>query len=184
MHMYRVLGIDDHRLFHAGLELLILKTFPSMTFRAVRSIAEALDERDLDPDLILLDVDLDGENGLDGIPLLKLRWPKTLIAVISATIDMDRMGLACAHGVDAFMSKTDPSAQILDVIRTLTNGCGERPVGSDALTRRQSDILRHLHEGLSNKAMARILNISEFTVRGHIQTMMKAFNARTRTEVV
>ncbi|WP_169805556.1 response regulator transcription factor [Novosphingobium rosa] len=184
MAQYTVLGIDDHRLFQAGLELLIIKNFPSVAFRAASCIEDALQAADLSPDLILLDLDLSGMSGIDGVPLLRLRWPQCRIVIVSAKIDISLMLAANDHGVDAFISKAEPPERVVEIIRalTLSSGQGER-AANDMLTRRQTEIVTYLREGYSNKAIAHVLGISEFTVRGHVQTVMKAFGARNRTEV-
>ncbi len=185
MGQFTVLGIDDHRLFQAGLELLILKNFPSMAYHAASCVEDALQATDLHPDLILLDLDLSGSMpGIEGVPLFRLRWPQCRIVIVSATIDVNLMLAANDHGVDAFISKAEPPERIVEIIRavSISKGQAARPT-NDVLTRRQTEIVTYLREGYSNKAIAHVLGISEFTVRGHVQTVMKAFGARNRTEV-
>lgn len=143
-------------------------------------------------DLLLLDIQLDGLNGLDSIALLKRKWPRIKILVVSALQDTHtaRKSLQCgAHG---FISKAETPTHMLQRISQLLSGDAavtqikgasiESDNGSAKLTPRQKEVLDLLCQGLSNKMIGRRLNLSENTIRGHVQATLQALHVSNRSE--
>lgn len=185
-----ILLVDDHALFRSGVAMVLAAGFPGVQVTEAPSIQEALRPRGAVPDLVLLDIQLQGLNGLDGIGLVQRQWPATPIVMLSSHTDADKVRQALALGATAFLSKADTADRMLDAIRGVLrgDGAGEGPRegpaadAQRALTPRQSEVLDLLCQGLSNKAIGRRLNLSEHTVRGHVQATLAALQVSSRSE--
>jgi DNA-binding NarL/FixJ family response regulator len=156
------------------------------------SLEEALRTSMQEPALVLLDIQLHGLNGLEGIALVRRKWPQALVVILSSEVSPQKVRLAMERGAAAFVSKAEPAAKILAVIGQLRQGlpvaAGGLPAcegGTDAqplLTPRQSEVLDLMCQGLSNKLIGRRLNLSENTVRGHVQAVLAALQVSSRSE--
>ncbi|MFM9967075.1 MAG: DNA-binding response regulator, partial [Burkholderiales bacterium] len=128
------------------------------------------------------------------------RWPQTPIIMLSSSTEPETVRLALARGALAFISKADSAARIVEVVgRALQGGLpapGSSAVASGspthsrlgeaattaALTPRQCEVLDLLAKGLSNKAIARHMQLSEFTVRGHVQAVLRILEVTSRSQ--
>ena len=195
-----LLLIDDHPLFLSGISLVLKEGLGQVEILETGSLTEALQLRHADPCLILLDQQLQGVSGVTGIAALLKKWPTAQVALLSG-VDLSALrDEAIAAGAVAFISKTDKPCTLLHQVRSLLDDHGPRktesslPSASDSLTPRQVEVLELLCRGLSNKAIAQHLNLSEYTVRGHVQALFgllgassrgqAAFNARLRGWIV
>lgn len=185
----RLLLIDDHALFRSGIAMVLAAGLRRVEIFEAASMAEALRCPADDLDLLLLDIQLQGLNGLEGIALLKRRWPQARILVVSALHESEAMRSALARGAQGFISKTETPERMLSIIaaqlsaETLT----AMPESADdsgqiRLTPRQCEVLDLLCQGLSNKMIGRRLNLSENTVRGHVQATLAALRVSSRSE--
>ena len=195
---FGILLIDDHSLFRAGLRL-ILETSPEPPGEIVEAggLAEALAYASPNVALILLDILMPGMNGIDGIALLRRRWPKARILVLSAVDRPDLAQRALAEGALAFLSKTAQPEQIRAEVRAALAGQAvaapgasprfsrEAPLrGEERLSSRQLEVLELMCRGLPNKVIAARLDLSGSTVRNHVSAILRHFSASTRTEAV
>lgn len=188
----RVLLIDDHAMFLTGLHLLLRSVLNDLEVHKAGSIEEAL-QQVAPPQLILLDVRLQGLNGLDGMALLQRRWPKTPIVVLTADPSPDAMRLAMEQGASAFVSKEQTADDILSVVKQVlapSPADGASPSAPTAsqtpsgLTPRQCEVLDQLCQGLTNKAIGRKLGLAENTVRVHVQAILAHLGVSNRSEAV
>ncbi len=182
MPLFTIASIDDHELFRHGIELIIKKNFGAVKFLSFASVEEALSSNILNIPLILLDDNLPGLRGISSIPFLKRRWPKSSILVITADSDQETASAALALGADAAVCKSDTLDQLIAAI-----GCfiPRNDTKADlSLSQRQVEVLQLLSEGFTNKAIARRLALSEFTVRGHVQAVFRTLGANNRSEAV
>ena len=189
-----ILLIDDHALFRSGMSLVLQAGMPGVEVLEVASLEQAVRGRTEPPTLVLLDIQLQGVNGLEGMGLLKQRWPQVPVVVLSGDLEPDTARLALSRGATAFVSKADTAEKIIDVIHKTLGGCLPHPaqggVRSNAngeaakprLTPRQCEVLDLLCEGLSNKVIARRLELSEFTVRGHVQAIFALLQVSSRSQ--
>lgn len=153
------------------------------------SLEQALRLSEIAPTLILLDVQLQGLSGLEGIGLLLRKWPNTRIVVVSAYDMPDRIEQARERGAVVFLSKTEnPERLLQNVQMLLRDGAASVEVTGTknpaSLTPRQLEVLDLLSQGLSNKMIGRRLSLSEHTVRGHVQATLAALSASSRSEAV
>lgn len=188
----RLLLIDDHTLFRSGIGMVLAASMKALEIFEAASLEQALQCPSDVIELVLLDVQLDGLNGLDGIALLKRKWPSAKVLVVSASQDTQVMQTALAKGAQGFISKSETPTRMLEVVAQLLAGeasfTGPDRVqahasdGSVRLTPRQCEVLDLVCQGLPNKTIGRRLNLSENTVRGHVQALLAALQVSSRSE--
>lgn len=186
---YRLLLIDDHPLFRSGIAMVLAAGFEDVEIAEAASIEQALLCTIEELDLMLIDVQLQGLNGLDGIGLLKRRWPGAKVLVVSASQECQVAHEAMARGALGFISKTQTPERMLQQVAQVLTG---EPIASPApearrddsirLTPRQCEVLELVCQGLPNKMIGRRLNLSEHTVRGHVQATLQALQVSSRSE--
>jgi DNA-binding NarL/FixJ family response regulator len=187
----RILVVDDHALFRSGLTLVLASGMPGVQVREAASIQAALQQEGPAPSLVLLDIQLQGLNGLEGIALVRRQWPEVPVVMLSSHTEPEKVREALSRGAAAFLSKADPPDSMLAAVgRVLLGkavagavlpGMAAEPAAGK-LTPRQCEVLDLLCQGLSNKAIGRRLNLSENTVRGHVQAMFSVLQVSSRSE--
>lgn len=187
--MKAILLIDDHSLFRAGIAMVLVNGLRDVEIHQAASLEQALRLPGIAPTLILLDVQLQGLSGLEGIGLLLRKWPATRIVVVSAYDMPDRIEQARERGAVGFLSKTENPERLLQNVQVLLrDGAASMEVTGTkslaSLTPRQLEVLDLLSQGLSNKMIGRRLSLSEHTVRGHVQATLAALSASSRSEAV
>jgi DNA-binding NarL/FixJ family response regulator len=190
----RILLIDDHALFRCGLRMVLTSGIPELEVAEASSLEEAMRCPMVDPALVLLDIQLHGLNGLEGIALVKRKWPEAAVVILSSDAGPHNVRMARERGAAAFVSKADSADNILSVIERLRQGLpiasaahASAPAGGSddsrqLLTPRQFEVLDLLCQGLPNKVIGRRLNLSENTVRGHVQAVLAALQVSSRSE--
>lgn len=192
MTPHQILLIDDHALFRSGLRLIIESRFVQAQVQEAGSLEQALNTQTHPPDVILLDVRLPGLNGLESIALLKRRWDSAPIIMLSSDASPGTVRQAHERGAVGFVSKADKpdaiaaalSACLSPDATTASAPIEPPPSPPLSLTPRQLEVLAFLGQGLPNKSIARKLDISENTVRGHVQSLLGVFGATNRSEAV
>ncbi|MDR7344926.1 two-component system nitrate/nitrite response regulator NarL [Pantoea alhagi] len=197
-----ILLIDDHPMLRNGVKQLI-----SLDSQ-LKVIAEAgngeqglaLAEQ-LDPDLILLDLNMPGTNGLETLDLLRRIDLSGRIVVFTVSNDEEDVVSALKRGADGYLLKDMEPEELLTALHqaaagqlvlseTLTSvlisSLRETPPATQRdlqqLTRREQDILRQIARGLPNKTIARKLNITESTVKVHVKHLLKKLQLKSRVE--
>ena len=186
----RILLIDDHALFRCGLRMVLASGISELEVAEASSLEEGLRSAMDEPALVLLDIQLQGLNGLEGIALVKRKWPQAAVVILSSDAGPHNVRMALERGAAAFVSKAGTADTILAVIEQLRRGepasAGTpAPTGSGSpqlLTPRQSEVLDLLCQGLPNKVIGRRLGLSENTVRGHVQAVLAALQVSSRSE--
>ncbi|MDM0019720.1 response regulator [Variovorax saccharolyticus] len=188
----RILLIDDHVLFRCGLRMVLASGIPELEVAEAGSLEEGLRAGMDSPALVLLDIQLHGLNGLEGIALVRRKWPDAVVVILSSDATPHNVRMALERGAAAFVSKADSADNILALIERLRRGEPASPAGQapDAegvaapqlLTPRQFEVLDLLCQGLPNKVIGRRLGLSENTVRGHVQAVLAALQVSSRSE--
>lgn len=208
--MITVLIVDDEHLVRGGFKM-ILDAQPD-----IEVVGEAADGAQavaaataLDPDVILLDVQMPGMNGLDAareILCLPDRHPKIIMVT---TFDLDQyVHTAIAVGASGFLLKDTRAEVLADAVRTVAGGEGlvapsilrrliahhTAPAASPStasvtpalreLTERETEVFRLVARGLSNQEIARELWISESTVKTHVTRLFAKLEVRDRAQAV
>lgn len=194
---YRILHIDDHGLFRTGLNLILVQQPCVQSVIESDNLLDALRLPAAEVDLILLDVQLDGLNGIQGIGLLQRTFRDVPIIILTASREGSDIESAYRQGAHGFLTKSDSVDEILRSIRIVMRGGkafpGQAgfhadPEQADAsrptLTARQLEVLALLCEGMPNRAIARQLGVSENTVRVHVSAILSAIQVGNRAEAI
>lgn len=182
----RVLIADDQTLFRAGLAHM-LESDPRI--RVVGQASDGIDavEQALasHPDVVLMDVQMPGADGVEATRMLAGKAPDVDVLLLSAYADGSVMRAGLAGGAKGFVHKDvafkEVIASILDV--RSARASHRRPVGVE-LSVRELSVVQQVGGGLSNKQIARRLGISEKTVRNHLNRAFGKLGATNRTEAV
>lgn len=197
----RVLLVDDHQLFSAGLSVLLKQLSPGALILSASSVAQAVEEAS-DLDLILLDLHMPDVNGLDGLRRLKVAHAATPIVIVSGDDNPPRIRECVSHGAMGFVPKSSSASELLRAMKSILAGetylprsCvlaeapaerlgGGKTFGTGHLSPRQTEVLRAVIQGKPNKIIARELGISDQTVKSHVMAVLLALGVSNRTEAV
>lgn len=191
----KILLLDDHALFRAGLRLLLGALAPASNVLEAGTIDEALAMVYQYPELqlCLLDLGLRNENGLAALAEIKALIPHAVMVVVSASEESALVRACIDAGAMGYIAKSAPPEVLGEALRQVLAGEVYLPAGifegvSDApsinLPPRQRDVLRGLCRGLSTKAIARDLSLSEHTVKEYIAALFQLLKVHSRTEAV
>ncbi len=199
----RVLIADDHPLYRDALQAVVPRAC------GTTEVAEAACQDDVarqvvsdaDFDLIILDLNLPGATGLSCLRYIREVAPLVPIIVVSGTDDPDTMSEVVIAGAAGYVPKSASSDVLVDAIRVVMAGGTYLPAAAvvalrrarslgvatpepvqGRLTSRQMRVLRLLAQGMSNKRIARGLDISEVTVKAHVSMVLKKLGVSNRTE--
>ncbi|AMO83007.1 MAG: two-component system response regulator NarL [Hafnia sp.] len=199
---YTILLIDDHPMLRSGVKQLI-SLEPQLKVIGEASNGQQGIElaEELDPDLILLDLNMPGMNGLETLDQLRTRTLSGRVVVFSVSNHEDDVISALKRGADGYLLKDmEPE----DLLRSLHQAAAGQVVISEALTPvlaaslresrpsserdvqqltpRECDILKLIAQGLPNKMIARKLTITESTVKVHVKHLLKKMKLKSRVE--
>ncbi|MEQ1622207.1 MAG: response regulator transcription factor [Methylococcales bacterium] len=187
--------IDDHAMFRTGLRMVLNTGLKDIEVIEAGTLNEGINSTTNKPDVILLDIKLPGLNGLEGINLLKRKWPLTPILVLSSQDEPETARQALERGATRFISKANTADEIVNAILLVLQGNTAPHIRQASvrqnvansgmqthLTRRQLEVLDLLCQGMSNKIIGRQLSLSENTVRSHVQAILTFLQVSSRGE--
>lgn len=194
----RVVIIEDDQTIREGYAYLINHTSPYTvvssypTFDAARS--RIVKDQ---PDVILLDIQMPGTNGIDALPLLKKLLPNTYVIMLSV-YETEKVILdALANGASGYFTKNTPTSKLIDAIRDVMAGGG--PMSPDVartvimslqrnqdspLTKRETQILELITIGKDRGQIAKELFIEIETVKTHTRNIYAKLNVNTKAEAI
>jgi DNA-binding NarL/FixJ family response regulator len=196
----RVLIVDDHQTF-AELLALALGSQPDFYCAGTAATgAEAVEMAlRLKPDMVVMDIQLARENGLDVTRRIRAAVPDTIVVVVSAHRDADWLVRAAQAGASAFIPKSGSLDEMLSVLREARQGAmlvsasmfGPTPApppmvdpGVASLTVREGEVLTLMGKGVAPVGIARMLGISVNTCRGYVKSIHLKLGVRSQLEAV
>ena len=188
-----ILLIDDHPMLRTGVKQLISMAPDIQVIGEASNGAQGIElAESLDPDLILLDLNMPGMNGLETLDKLREKSLSGRVVVFSVSNHEEDVVTALKRGADGYLLKDmEPE----DLLKALQQAAAGEMVLSEALTPvlaaslranratpRERDILKLIAQGLPNKMIARRLDITESTVKVHVKHMLKKMKLKSRVE--
>lgn len=200
----RLLLVDDHQLFREGLRR-ILELEPDITVvgeasNGLEAMASVSRTR---PDVVLMDINMPGCNGVEATRQIKADWPQLAILVLTIHDDNEYLFEVLRAGAAGYLLKDVEPSRLLEAIRTVSRGGSvvtpaltgrlivefsrlskPQPEGEPLLSSREQEVLCLMAEGLGNKDIAQKLYISEKTVKNHVSSILRKLNVSDRTQAV
>ena len=201
----RIAVIDDHRVFAEALANRLSAESDLEVIGTAGSSAESLELLSHNKiDVVALDLDLAGEDGLAVGRRLRERWPDLGIVVVTAGANDDRVCEAVQMGVRGWAAKQGAIEAVLVAVRGAARGethlpaalltrvlvsqakrrSSSRPEAIDVLTPREVDVLRCLMKGLSRNEIGSMLHVSPNTVRTHVKSILNKLNVHSALTAV
>ena len=208
--MYSLLVADDHPLFRDALHAVISSGFTDAQLLETDSLAGAMAHIEAleGLDLLLLDLSLPDADGLEGLKTLRETFPGVPVAIVSAHQERQLVLDAITLGAVGYIPKSTPREQLLAALQQILQGqlylpadimrrpppraipaaAGEdsedKPSRLPRLTDKQLDVLGCMSQGMSNKQIARELDIAETTVKTHVSAILRKLGATSRVHAI
>jgi DNA-binding NarL/FixJ family response regulator len=201
----RVVLADDHAVVRKGIREFLEQDGD------ISVVAEAADGHQVftqvaehQPDVAVLDIQMPGMTGIEATRRIKAQFPDVRILVLTAYDDDPYIFALLQAGASGYILKTADSSELVHAVRAVHRGESAldpavaqkvvqqlttgRPLGAQAtveqLTSRETEVLRLVATGLTNKAIGQTLAISDRTVQGHLANIYGKLNVSSRTEAV
>lgn len=196
----RVLLVDDHAIVREGLRALLDQSVTLQIIGEAADAAEALDEaRRLRPDVVLMDLKMPGLPAADAIRTIRAQYPASQVLVLTSYAEDRQVEEVLRAGALGYVLKNIVAADLVRAIETVARGEAwlhaeaqrslvnrmRRPADLSPLallTERERSVLRLLAKGMSNRAIARALHLSEGTVKGYVSNMLAKLKLEDRTQ--
>jgi DNA-binding NarL/FixJ family response regulator len=198
----RVVVVDDHAVVRSGLRMLLDAQEDIEVVGEAGDVRTAVFEaRDKKPDVVLMDVVMPGESGIEGLPSVLKEAPDAKVLVLSMQDDPRYVKEAFAQGASGYVLKEAIDAEVVGAVREVAGGgryvhpaLGARLVQAEAeeraraeadpLSDREREVLRLLALGYTNQEIAKMLYISVRTAETHRAHIMQKLRLSTRAELV
>lgn len=200
----RILIADDHPLYRDALRAVVPQAFAQVALFEACCSEEVITQVTSDAafELIVLDLNLPGASGLSCLMQVRQAAPLTPIIVVSGVDDPATMGDVVMAGAAGYVPKSAPRQVLIDAIRIVMAGGTYLPAAAvialrdrrsraqsptleqtpRKLTSRQRRVLSLLAEGMSNKNIARTLDLSEITVKAHVSALLRKLGVANRVQ--
>ena len=211
MSKIRVLVVDDHSLFREGIVgALTRQPDIEVVGEASDGLEAVVVARNLQPDVILMDVTMPGTDGIEATRLIKQERPETRIVMLTVHDDDARLLDAIRYGAQGYLLKTIRAQQLVDMLQAAYQGepalamrimdefrrlagSAASPVVEDdkttealasreTLTPREREVLSLIARGLSDREIAQELTVSLYTVKAHVRSVLHKLQVASRHE--
>lgn len=191
---------DDHAVVRSGLNSLLMDTDIEVVGEASDGDQAVEQTLRCSPDVVLMDIRMGGTDGLEALEQIREKSPTTRVVILSTYDNPTYVARSVALGADDYVLKGTSRDQLVSSIHRVAEGQPpssesilervrqsmarrREGVGDDVpLTNRETQVLRHIALGLSNREIGRSLSISVETVKEHVQNILRKINASDRTQ--
>lgn len=202
--MVKILVVDDHALVREGLCQVLKGLDEQVEVLQSSDCTHAFNmaNQHLDLDLVLLDFHLPDMTGLEALSLLGKSHPELPVVILSGSYNLHIVRQVMKNGAAGFIPKSGVSNELLSALRRVlageiyyptelllslaapTAGQADDELPTFPLTPRQEEVLQLLMDGLANKEISRILNLSAETTKNHVTAVLRHFGVKTRVQAV
>ena len=199
----RIIVADDHQLVREGITNLLESAGHTVIGECGDGTEAVHQTLKLLPDLVLMDISMPGQSGLDAMGDIKAQAPDVKVVMLTMSEEEGSLIRAIQEGADGYMIKSTSGDELLESLNALEMGelalsrsmatrvihglmlSRDQDHSNDRkLTDREVEILNFIAEGHSNKVIGEYLNVSENTIKYHLKKILQKLNAQNRTQAV
>lgn len=196
--MHKIILVDDHHIVRQGLEFL-LSTVDDIEviqgFAEGKSFIHYLEKNEL-PDIVLLDLVMPDMNGVEITEYLKKHYPNIKILVLTSYVDDEHVISALEQGADGYEMKDVEPQKLIETIHKVLDGekiihpnakrvidtMSTKPHFTNKLSKRETEVLKEMVKGKTNKEIANTLFVSEKTIKTHVSHIFSKLQVSDRTQ--
>ena len=199
----RVILVDDHEVVRLGLLTLLEGIDWIKVVAEAGTAAEALEAVSThEPDVVVMDIRMPGESGIDACQAITARWPGTKVIMLTSYVDDELIFKALQAGASGYVLKQVGNRSLIDALNAVRRGealldpavtqrvidqvrkseLDRQAVSFKDLSTREMEILAEVAQGKSNRDIAENLNLAEKTVRNHVSAILTKLGLRNRVE--
>lgn len=191
--------IEDNPDISAGFELLINATENYRIVQRFDNCEDAIEEiKSLKPDIVLMDIDLPGINGIEGTAIIKSLLPRTEIIIITVFENSERVFGALCAGASGYLTKNNGYKELIKSLDDVTRGGApmsaniarmivksfNKDLRNNPLSKQETKILSFLAEGKSYKSIAMSLEVSLDTIKFHIKNIYIKLQVNNKEDAI
>ena len=198
--MIKLLLVDDHQMVRLGLSSYFSIQDDMEVIGEAEDGQEGVEQAlSLRPEVILMDLVMDGMDGIEATKEILAQWPEAKIIIVTSFIDDEKVFPAMEAGASGYMLKTSSASEIADAIRSAYEGdtvfeeevtqkiierdhMPQEYLLHDDLTNRETEILQLIAQGLSNQEIADECFITLKTVKTHVSNILSKLDVSDRTQ--
>jgi len=192
---------EDNKKFRESLEFVIVTTDDMELCGSFEDTSRLLQRIEaLQPDVVLMDINIPGKNGIDAVKEIKENFPEVNVCMQTVFEDADKIFASLCNGASGYILKNTPPEKIIQAIREVAEGGSfftpsvakkvlnnfqkQRQGEFVQLTEREKEILKHLVDGLSYKMIADKVNLSFHTIHTHLRHIYEKLHVNSKSEAV
>jgi len=195
----RILIVDDHSVVREGLRMFLGRDPELKIVDEAANGAEAIEKAHYwRPDVVLMDLLIPVIDGITATAIIRRELPQTEVIAFTSVLDSTSVSRVMRAGAIGYLLKDAQASELRNVIKSAATGQIQRSMQVSsyllyevrdqkrpgALTERETEILRHVSLGKSNKEIAYVLRIAEDTVKTHVRHILAKLDVQNRTQAV